>query len=243
MKLQIVSDIHFEFGNKIKIIPGAPYLCVLGDVGNPFDLYYEAFFREQSEQFDKVFIVIGNHEYYFSDDADVVVKKIRSICESFSNVFLLDRDVYRISDETLLIGCTMWSRITEYAAAHINDFKMIGVNGDSALDRETYLAWHERDVMFLNQTIRDNSDMNIIVLTHHAPSNKLQKMYASSLVKSAFATDLEYMLREPVKAWAYGHLHCNEDVYINGVRCVSNCLGYPHERDVGYDDAVTIEFM
>jgi DNA repair exonuclease SbcCD nuclease subunit len=243
-KLQIVSDLHLEFGSTVTIDKHAPYLALLGDIGLPFQPHYTEFLKEQSEQFDHVFVILGNHEYYGSHTANKVVAKVQSICAFFSNVTLLDRDSYALSDKTILVGCTLWSHIDSLPHG-FNDFNKIHVTGHERKQNLTvnvYNEWHQRDLQYMIRTLEENKDKDVIVLTHHAPSHEMQGKYRNSPYCSAFATSLDKMIQKPIVAWASGHIHSNVDTLINGVRSVSNCKGYKNEQ-TGYKKDVTIGFL
>lgn len=58
---QINSDLHLEVGQQYSsiLIPAStPYLVVAGDIGRLAD------YLTQIEQFELVFLVLGNHEFY-----------------------------------------------------------------------------------------------------------------------------------------------------------------------------------
>src|SRR3954465_12501273 len=65
---QILSDLHLEVGQQygsFKIPPAAPYLILAGDIGRLIDYdAYLGFLAIQTTNFDKVFLVLGNHEFY-----------------------------------------------------------------------------------------------------------------------------------------------------------------------------------
>lgn len=71
VKIQYVSDIHLETHQHTskeiftKILkPSAPYLALCGDIGYPGAQLYEPFLKYCSENFEHVFYIAGNHEYY-----------------------------------------------------------------------------------------------------------------------------------------------------------------------------------
>jgi len=69
MQIQILSDVHTEFFNNLDSLPKfearAPYLALLGDIGVIGKLkQYESFLLSQAQQFEKVLVISGNHEYY-----------------------------------------------------------------------------------------------------------------------------------------------------------------------------------
>lgn len=65
---QILSDLHLEAGQQyssFKIPPSAPFLILAGDIGRLIDYdAYAAFLAKQTAQFERVFWVLGNHEFY-----------------------------------------------------------------------------------------------------------------------------------------------------------------------------------
>jgi hypothetical protein len=255
--LQIISDIHLEFRKSYPTIPKfAENLAILGDIGKPGTKIYEEFILTQSNQFDKVFLLMGNHDYYHSKDTvDKIIQKTRDLCKTTSNVHLLERDSFQLTDETVLLGCTLWSNINTHAAIHLNDFKHIHLKvseelsdpllkwkSKRLLDVNTYQDWHNRDVRWLNYNIekRENTGESVVILTHHAPLKIMGGKYQNNKLDSAFTTDLKGLFKPPVIACCSGHLHANTDVKYNNIRSVSNAMGYENE-DTGYRSNVVID--
>jgi len=67
-QLQILSDLHIEMGHQgnFEFEAVAPYLALLGDIGQPKRSNYAAFLRTQADRFKKVFVVAGNHEFFWN---------------------------------------------------------------------------------------------------------------------------------------------------------------------------------
>ena len=92
MKMQYLSDLHIELMHKnnfkilcYKIVPKCDILVLAGDIGNPLHQNYKSFLQLVGDKFKKVFLVMGNHEYYKND----IVKAndhVREICSSRSNL-------------------------------------------------------------------------------------------------------------------------------------------------------------
>jgi hypothetical protein len=68
---QYISDIHLETRHNVStnlfkriLKPAAPYLALCGDIGYPGAPLYEPFLQYCSENFEHVFYVAGNHEFY-----------------------------------------------------------------------------------------------------------------------------------------------------------------------------------
>jgi predicted MPP superfamily phosphohydrolase len=252
---QIASDVHLEFYGKKRphIVKHGDFLALLGDIGKPFVPSYKEFLQEQANQFEKVFVIMGNHEYYNARKTqDKILEQARKICSEIENVHLLERDAFQLTDEYVLLGCTLWSPIEPNVVPFMNDFIKINVTNENGVKRkllrDDYIRWHHRDLFWLEeniQRIRDenekagNGKKRIIVLTHHAPLKVMSGVYQGSPQSSAFVSQLAYLFKPPVVAFANGHVHSNCDFTFNGIRCVSNAMGYPGEG-VNYKEDVCI---
>ena len=79
---QLFSDIHLELlkSSKFpKIKPLTDYLFLAGDIGKINTPNYEPFFDYCSENWKKVFYVLGNHEFYNSNkDFKTLNQKIQT---------------------------------------------------------------------------------------------------------------------------------------------------------------------
>lgn len=247
--LQIVSDIHLEVRKKadVPIIQKyAPNLALLGDIGKPFMDTYKLFLHEQSQVFDNVFVIMGNHEYYHnSKTANEILVRAKQVCSQMRNVHLLERESFDLTANTRLLGCTLWSAITKTAAAGLSDMRKIHVYKDKrpfreTLDQNTYLAWHARDVLWIQKEMEKalQDKKKLVVLTHHGPLMEMTGQYAINPLTSAFVSDLKHLFTEPVLAFASGHVHSNVDTTFNKIRSVSNAVGY--KEQTGYRENVVI---
>ena len=127
---QAVSDLHLEIGQQYEAysatIPRrAPYLVLAGNIGRLMDHQnYLAFLLTLTLDFDLVFLVLGNHEFYGLSYEDGIARAKQLVAESALNekVVLLNTTRYdiEISDVTLL-GCTLWSGVPEQARQIVND--------------------------------------------------------------------------------------------------------------------------
>ncbi len=247
--LQVLSDVHLEFRKTFNFKQTAPYLALVGDVGQPDDKHFLRFIDEQIGRYDRVFYVPGNHEFYGTSSAarpegpyksDVASTKaqLRKIeAESRGKFVLLDCDAYDLDDDYVVLGCTLWSNIVESQRDDVEealaDFHCI--EGWSV---QANNAQHRRELEWLKGALQDveRREKLAVVLTHHAPTHRgtSDPKYENSPYSSAFATDLDDMLRLPVVAWAFGHTHFHSDTVSNGgCRLVSNQVGYVGEK-TGY---------
>lgn len=199
-KLQYVSDIHLERRRSIpNILIKHPYIALLGDIGNPFLDNYAVFLRYVSNNADKVFLLAGNHEYWHHNQSTEKVRdRISSICNAFNNVEFLSNSVSSLENYKIL-GTTLW--VPWY--------------------KKTYI----RNVKWLVENIEENP-MDTIVLTHYLPSYKLiapcyqTKKYEP--IQYRYASELDHIIKSPLKAWLCGHSHVTYETYINGVYCGIN---------------------
>jgi len=252
--IQIVSDVHLEFRKKSGapvIIPHAKNLALLGDIGKPFESSYRDFIETQAGQFEKVFVVMGNHEYYNSSNltTDTILTKAREVCSEWNNVHLLERDQFPLDEHVTVLGCTLWSPLNLKTSHYLNDMNKIyvkqvnkkGKTKKKLLDVDTYFGWHVRDVSWLQKTLTEVADSGkkAVVLTHHGPLLDMSGKYKGNAYNSGFVSDLRHLFTPPAIAFASGHVHSNVDVTVNKVRSVSNALGYPGET-TGYKEDVVL---
>lgn len=204
-RIQYLSDLHLEYRKTaVTVKAGAPYLALCGDIGNPFKQKYTDFLHKVSGQFDKVFVVAGNHEYWHHPDMNAVNDQIYKVCGSKNNLFFLKDDKHILDCGTTVYGSTLWS--SKHDRMHTECVKLIE-----------------------NMILKSNINQNIIMLTHFLPSfdlitDEFKRKYCDT--QDRWATDLNYLIRHPVSAWICGHSHCKITKYINGVKCVINATDF-----------------
>ena len=237
-----MSDLHLEVGQQYStfhIQPCAPLLILAGDIGRLID--YDAFhdfLTTQCRQFQKVFLVLGNHEFFGGSRAQGLVLAERLENEESLKDRLVIMNRQRVDlDGLIILGCTLQSHILDEAktivAQKINDFRHIH---DWTVDDHN--AEHVRDVDWLKheiQSIRNTEDASrrrVLVVTHHAPATKGTSSPANEANpwSSAFSTDLLGQgggsPLDDVQCWVFGHTHYCCEFTKGGVRLVSNQRGY-----------------
>ncbi|KAH3764187.1 ser/Thr protein phosphatase [Pelomyxa schiedti] len=239
--LQIVSDIHLEFrGGRYDIEPVGRYLCLLGDTGlltqSAFGSYIDLVSRASSK-FERVFLLYGNHEFYGS-----IVSEGMARLGAFlpRNVTILENGRFDVPDTNYrILGCALWSYVAPHQEAAVkgglNDYSQIRVadpvKGCRMLQIADTNEWHRQSREWLTQQIEmaKSESKQVVVLTHHAPIPDANPMFPGSPLNPAFETDLRSMFAPPVVAWFYGHTHYSRTDNVNGILCMSNQVGYPHE--------------
>jgi len=262
MMVQYVSDIHLEFHDKMNtgslqpllfVKPVAPYLVLAGDIGVPDLKGYSVFLQWCSENWNAVFLVAGNHEYYnFRCPEKTTMsqknQKLVEICKQFPNVHFLDRSSVYLPDENLrILGCTLWTDIPDSvedkAAIHMNETRQVLDWQGGPLYPWTISRLHHVEKQWLLQEI-ERCEINLekcLVVTHHLPSYSLiHEKYAGSSLNCCFASHSEDLFRPPVVGWICGHTHTGMKRTLRGIPCVINPVGYPGEVVESKDTAAVL---
>jgi len=224
-KFKFISDLHLE--RKLKHVlfkkeQLGGILLLAGDIGSPFKKSYWDFLQYTSDNFDKVYFITGNHEYwnskkYTMTDVDMMIE---DKTENLKNVQFLNNDVDFINGYKI-VGSTLWS----YTHNHKSfNYKY------TYMDDNTKLNVKEHNKLFLNNLrwIYSQLDNNHIItptimLTHHIPSMSFTKIDSKYIpYKSLFASDLDHLIQYPVKSWIFGHTHDKFIRNIRGVQCGVN---------------------
>lgn len=248
MDIQYISDLHLEFYDEKPLpyesflTPVAPYLVLAGDIGIPDLKGYGLFLEWCSSRWEKIFVVAGNHEYYTSKtplklDLETKEAKIRSICESYPNIYFLQCDSVLIPEHKVrILGCTLWSSVPdsvkEMAMLYMNDSRQILLSGSQRFTPWSMTDLHERHRLWLEEAIQNCEQKNerCLVITHYLPSYSLiAEKYEGHPLNSCFASDCEDLMRPPVVGWFCGHSHTGVQKTIRGSVCVLNPYGYPGE--------------
>lgn len=238
--LQYASDLHLEFPankeflKKHPLHPLANILVLAGDVV-PFAIIdkHQDFFNLLSDQFEAVYWLPGNHEYYHFDIAErsgVLNEKIRS------NVFLVNNTSV-VLENTRLIFSTLWSKISAgyqwQIERSLNDFYQIKLNG-FRFSAEKYNELHQESLAFLQKEINESATEQLAVFTHHCPTfMNYPKQYKGDPLNEAFAVELFYFIESSnISYWVYGHHHSNTPQFTIGkTKLITNQLGYVQQNE------------
>ncbi|KAI9682146.1 MAG: hypothetical protein M1817_000200 [Caeruleum heppii] len=229
--LQFVSDLHLEKPRAYHLFiidPQAPYLALLGDIGNTKDDGLFEFLQKQLLQFELVFFVLGNHEPYHEDwktskdrlrSCSAEIDRLRADRTAIGRFVFLDQDRFDVDETTTILGCPLYSNILpeqqEYVRLALNDFHYIE-------------GW----------TI----DLHLKLTSRIYATDP---RHAKGLLTSGFATDLshqECLRNERVAVWLFGHTHFNCDFVdpVSGTRLVTNQRGYSSDEAVGFEEIKVI---
>ncbi len=243
LQFQYVSDLHLEFRKEyatFTIPRAAPNLVLAGDIGNlaQYDAYL-AFLAAHTDVFDRIFLVLGNHDFYGAtlDTGFDAARRLTADPRLGGRVVLLHQRRWDDPGSAVtVLGCTLWSHIPPESVARVTtyvpDYKRI--DGWSV---DANNAAHASDVAWLREQLAalraEAPERKVVVVSHHAPALRgtSKPMYEGSPVSAAFATDLAGTEDfAGVTAWIFGHTHYITTFETAGVTIMANARGYPGEN-------------
>jgi predicted phosphodiesterase len=242
MRLQLLSDLHFEFhadGGREFVAAldptGVDVLVLAGDIATLSGLgqALHAFCERYADA--RVVYVHGNHEFYGTDRGAVLDASARA-SQANPNLAWLDGSGVEVQGHQIL-GAPLWFR--EDAAAKpyrrmMNDFSQIR-------EFESWVyAENARAQGFLERELQAGD----IVVTHHLPSARsIAPEFEGGPLNAFFLCDLEPLIVERKPAlWLHGHTHASTDYQVGATRVVCNPFGYAgHELNPAFVDKLVIE--
>jgi predicted phosphodiesterase len=246
--IQVFSDIHIELWNKIPEIPvKAKYLFLAGDICNITHPLFYPFFDYCSKNWTKIFYVPGNHEYYTKKKNynELLFEYKYKIWERYKNVYCLDNNYVSLDEENINIyGATFWTQppfsTTYDAKISINDYNWITYfkkGKDTVVNLDINYVKELSDESFTSlQKYLNETDKKTIVMTHFPPNRTgtshpryLSEKRTANLYFAWPDGTLQNFNLDNVLTWISGHTHWSYDYVINGVRLISNQIGYKSE--------------
>jgi len=237
-KIQYVSDLHLEFpDNRIyltenPIKPVADILIIAGDFivfekdNTVINTLYEPFIDSLAHDFEQVYIIPGNHEYYGGHDLSTALSSFTFPLRD--NVTYLNNK-YLFLDHYLLIFSTLWSLLPSTFPKHrFGDFHRGQWQGAS-LTIDQYNQLHLNHKKFLQKTLAEFNEQKKIIITHHLPSFSLiDPQYAGDELNTGFASTCDELISSSqAEYWIYGHSHSSSNRRVlEGTTLVTNPLGY-----------------
>lgn len=240
MRIQLLSDLHFEFhrdGGRALVEhchePEVDVLVLAGDIA--VDTGIEPALALFSARYPHVIYVHGNHEFYNST-REAVLAQTREACARLGNVHFLDCDILELHGQRFL-GAPLWFAASEDATRqrrYLSDYRVIR-NFESWVYRE-----HERARTFFETEVNPGD----VVITHHLPSPAcVLPQYRGDSFNCYFVSDMEHVMRARRPAlWMHGHTHGSVDKVVEGTRVVCNPFGYVRrEENAGFRERLVLE--
>lgn len=236
--LWILSDLHRDHGKFDLDVPaGADVAVIAGDVVD------DQFLAEMASRIPTVFVA-GNHEFYGHE-----VGPRRAELAAIPNLYFLDDSSVTV-EGVLFIGSTLWTDygrnpVAADAARHgMNDHRFIRWNKEpwQRFLPSHATALHEASRAYLEAELRRESDSPVVVVTHHAPSERsVHPKYAGQILNRAYYSDMDAVVEASGAAlWVHGHVHTNFDYAIGGTRVLCNPHGYPRDNP-DFNPALIVE--
>ncbi|KAI0111965.1 hypothetical protein F4814DRAFT_460970 [Daldinia grandis] len=242
--IQIMSDLHLEHDEayeQFSIPPEAPYLALLGDIGNLIfhGIRYMKFIERHLLRFKAIFYEVSRHaiEQFCHN-----VQMRREIPGSGLGDFIfLKNSRYDIPDERVtVLGATLFTNPPDGKRYRIDTFYRNEVRINFNVKQHMFA--HFDTMSFLSREVtaisHEDPRRSIIILTHHCPTIDAQAIGQSDMVdregmKYRYVSDLSrehpWIGANAVKLWAFGSTHHNCD-YVDEKtekRVYSNQRGYP----------------
>lgn len=247
MRVQIISDLHQEFGMSKLSFESADIVVLAGDVniGTKGIEWIKSTIKDKP-----VIYVLGNHEYY-KGSYPKTLRKISAIATE-SNVHVLENKAVTIGN-ICFHGATLWTDFSLFGSpkqygslcqSKMNDYKKIRRDPSySKLRTIDTFRIHNKSMNWLESSLgQSESEINVVV-THHAPSIKsIPEKYKEDPISSAYTSNLEATIdKYQPDFWIHGHIHEPKDYSLGKTRVICNPHGYIDEPYNGYKRELIIE--
>lgn len=235
MRLQILSDLHLEFGDFDLPATDADVLVLAGDIHTK--LHGIHWIKERAPKDIPIIYIAGNHEFY-GERHPRLLDKIKSTARG-SNVHVLENEGVSI-DGYHFFGCTLWTDMALHGDAMLGSLASMAMNDYSRI-RDSYryrklspsytATEHKQSVAAIERFLARNDPQKTIVVTHHAPSiHSLPDHRRYEPISAAYASNLESIISAHAPTlWIHGHIHTSQDYPIGRTRILSNPRGYIDE--------------
>jgi len=251
MKIRVLSDLHIDLNGKLpyELPDDDVFTVVCGDISGSVDKTC----RWIDDNIRNGVFVAGNHMFY--NEPYLTIEQIQ---ERYADRYPLARPVsflnddLKITDDIVFVGATLWTDYGLYGAASaelykyyatrcMNDFRYGYIEKEGEVEYLTpdYCeAAFRKSVQFIKNVCEKYQDKTVVVVTHHAPSERsLDEDRIGYELSPAYASNLENFILDHsnIKLWCHGHIHSFRDYQIGNCRVVCNPRGYEqHGEKTGF---------
>ena len=235
LNITLFSDLHLEFNADFDpgtgdVLVLAGDICLATEVTQPT---IQRFFSRCVAGYNKVFYVMGNHEYYDHD----INKALNAIKYQIpSQIHVMDNTSVHYKGWHFVCA-TMWSDfiqgnpdVMQDCSSIMNDYQMISC-GDRKLTPHDVYQRHQETREWFDQCL-PTLNGPVFMITHHQPSlRSIVNTRYDSEISGAYCTELsDFIHKHPnIKYWAAGHVHHTQNYLIGNCNVISNPRGYyPH---------------
>jgi len=247
MRLQVLSDLHQEFGEIDVPTVDCDLVILAGDVSTKTNGL--AWIRRRFPTQPVVYIC-GNHEFY-GEKSPRLAEQLRTATEG-SNIHFLENHAVTLGGFHFF-GCTLWTNLEllgdwriggAEAGAQMNDYKRIR---NSALGYRRFTPADSRylhlfSINALKEFFATHDGADSVIVTHHAPSiESLPEEQRGEWISCAYASQLEELIAKyQPHLWIHGHIHHSQDYWIGRTRVVANPRGYPDQPNPDFQPDLVI---
>ena len=242
MRIQLLSDLHFEFhqdsGRSFveSLDPdGVDVLVLAGDVAVGEDLPEALELICSRFSGSSVIYVHGNHEFYHSSRGRVHQLTMQALGNN-PNLVWLDKTGVKLGGIRFW-GAPLWFPLT------VTDPSLKQMLSDFS-EIEDFESWVYRENQAATEFLHDHVGQGDIVVTHHLPSHLcVSPQYKGNALTPFFVSDMTpFILKRQPRLWLHGHTHDSRDVTIGKTRLLCNPFGYARSNiNPGFNERLIIE--
>lgn len=253
MKIRILSDLHIDINSRypLELVDNNIFTIVAGDISGLTSVSADWI----DKNIKKGLFIAGNHIVYNHS-----IKTLEEFKKELSQKYPLTNDVtfldtltntyYREINGIIFIGTTLYTNYKlgkrtikqnmNIGFQYLNDFKYGKTfhNGKiDCLNPKDYKKWFKDSMKKITNVVEDNPDREIVIITHHCPSEKcIDTKYKDSIANASYASNLEdFIIKHPnIKCWICGHVHNRKIFKIGKCLIIQNPRGY--ERSLECND-------
>jgi predicted phosphodiesterase len=245
---QIISDLHEEFTSatiKGMVNSDADIVILAGDITHGVGLAELALQAAEAKPDIDFIVIAGNHEFYTNFDYSDYLDCLPHWNQLSNNLHFLENTSVVIEKYDLeVFGGIGWTNLNGLDDVNLlalqmslNDFSFIKLNQQAMTPSKMRELNREFRATCLDAMSCSNA-RNKLVVSHFPQSIELKhSAYNVDLLTFYFCSDdnrlIEDLATLGVKSMVSGHTHDNFDLVVEGVRQVSNQIGYPHEDNFG----------
>lgn len=230
MKISYCSDLHLEFQDiQIENKDGSEVLILAGDICPIIEKsIWEDFIHNISDEYCKIFIVTGNHEYYHGDIQDSLTDLLE-ITSNFKSVSVLNNNS-EIYNEVEFWGSTLWTDFNKknhsamvHAMLYMNDYKYI-----NRFSPEESTNYFYKTIEWLKESVQ-TQEKNIMI-SHHGPHIVcVDDRFYRSPMNPAYYANVPIDIIDKFDYWISGHSHTVMNYKLRDTKLLRNPRGYPKE--------------
>lgn len=248
MKVQIVSDLHFEFGaihllDRLKQCD-SDVIVIAGDMHTSMGII--SALKQVYKSIQKHIVMIpGNHEYYHSTKQHID-QKLYDEFNDHTHIHVLNNAVWEHED-VVFVGSTAWwcQSPSNIAIQNMSDFSVI----HDIIPAHYGVDWGKDSYEFFNKELKKYdprvSGKKVVCVSHNAPTSlSIDEEFIGNPLNSCFASTwcAHMILSYRPDFWIHGHMHKSKTYKFDDTVVISNPYGYAgHCINKSFDPCKIIE--